>query len=195
MAETQAFTNDEVTVDALPLADEPVFEPLAAGYRRMMQLTWVGITAIVVSANVVASLVATNVLTRFLRPEVLPFAIVALLAVAATVAFLPGLVWRSKGYQLRDHDLHFKHGVIWRGVTSLPYVRVQHVELESGPVERLFKLATLKFYTAGGGAADMTIPGLPTGIATKVRAFVMKRAGAAGDAADEQSAEGADSNG
>jgi membrane protein YdbS with pleckstrin-like domain len=45
-------------------------------------------------------------------------------------------------------------------VTSVPFVRVQHVDTQRGPVERLAGLASVVVYTAGSRGADVTIPGL-----------------------------------
>jgi len=84
---------------------------------------------------------------------------------------------KSRGFSLREHDIHYKSGIIWRKTVSLPFNRIQHVELESGPVERIFKLTTLKFFTAGGGKADMKIPALGFERASKLRSFVMEQAG------------------
>ncbi len=44
--------------------------------------------------------------------------------------------------------------------TSVPYVRVQHVDTTRGPVERAIGLASVVVYTAGTRGADITIPGL-----------------------------------
>jgi uncharacterized protein len=62
-------------------------------------------------------------------------------------AVTPGEVWVSSG-------------VWWRRLRCVPRVRIQHVDVESGPIDRWFGLAQLSLHTAGTIAAVITIPGL-----------------------------------
>lgn len=180
-------SNDILRSDDLPTPDDKRFEQLAPSYMKMVGLLWGCIFAAVVIANVVVNFLAGNSFGLLMEEGIAPFLIGGSFIILILTLTMPRLMWRSQGYQLRDKDVHYKHGIIWRAVTSLPYVRVQHVELESGPLERVFKLATLKFYTAGGGSSDMKIPGLPFATASKIRAFVMQQAGedSNGNSADE----------
>jgi membrane protein YdbS with pleckstrin-like domain len=72
----------------------------------------------------------------------------------------PPLSYRAWRFSLREHDVWMRYGVLWRTRRSVPRVRIQHVDVESGPLERLFGLANLVVYTAGTGDADARIPGL-----------------------------------
>lgn len=169
--------NRILAVDDLPTPDTPCFEPLARSYIAALRLTWFIVVAAVISVNSAISFASGDGIARFTSPTILPIASAVLLLLVVAAIMVPRVLWQSQGYQLRERDLHYRHGVIWRAVTSLPYGRIQHVELESGPLERFFKMATLKFYTAGGGSADMKIPGLPFATASKIRGHVMEKAG------------------
>ncbi len=179
MTETTAFSNKECSSNDLETPEAMNFEPPSPAYKTMLLVSTLIVVLAVIALNLTVNLVATGSLQSLLTSvgAIVVSGFVLLGAILSLI--LPKFMWRSKGYQLREHDVHFRRGMIWRHVTSLPYVRVQHVELESGPVERYFKLATLKFYTAGGGSADMSIPGLPYGVASKIRTFVIARAGVA----------------
>ena len=61
---------------------------------------------------------------------------------------------------MRDDDLYLERGVLTRVNTVVPFVRVQHVDTQRGPVERAVGLASVVVYTAGSRGADVTIPGL-----------------------------------
>lgn len=178
MTETVAFSNKEQASDELEAPAAMNFEPLSPAYKKMLMVSILLVLLVVVAVNLAINLVAAGSLQPLLTIVGAAGPIGVVLLGAILVLTLPKMLWQSKGYQLREQDIHFRHGIIWHHVTSLPYVRIQHVELESGPVERYFKLATLKFYTAGGGAADMRIPGLPYAVASKLRSFVISRAGA-----------------
>lgn len=85
-------------------------------------------------------------------------AFVAVVAVAgAVLAFLRYRVWR---FEVREDSLYLVRGVLTRTDTSVPFVRVQHVDTRRGPVERAVGLASVVVYTAGTRGADIAIPGL-----------------------------------
>lgn len=77
-------------------------------------------------------------------------------------------LYRSWGYCERADDLYITHGVFFRSMTVVPYGRMQVVEVESGPLERAFKLATVKLVTASA-TTDATIPGLAPEEANRLR--------------------------
>ncbi len=57
----------------------------------------------------------------------------------------------------------------------IPYRRIQHCEVTSGPVEQMFDIASLNIYTAGGGSSDMTIPGLEDQRAATLKAHILRK--------------------
>lgn len=172
-----SLKNEILITDDLPTSDDQRFEALAKSYITISSIGWAVAITLMIAVNVIINTLNGDGFSWFLEVQVMSIVLAILFLLVILTVLVPRLLWRSQGYQLRDKDIHHKHGVVWRAVTSLPYVRVQHVELESGPLERFFKLATLKFYTAGGGSADMKIPGLPFATASKIRSFVLEQAG------------------
>lgn len=57
--------------------------------------------------------------------------------------------WRASFWKLDDTGLHLKRGRAFRKEILVPRSRVQHLDIERGPVERHFGLATLVIHTAG----------------------------------------------
>ncbi|MCM2355858.1 MAG: PH domain-containing protein [Arenimonas sp.] len=57
--------------------------------------------------------------------------------------------WRRTTWRLDERGLQVRRGVIWRKEVLVPRSRVQHLDLERGPIERHFGLATLVVHTAG----------------------------------------------
>ncbi|MCH8555312.1 MAG: PH domain-containing protein [Schleiferiaceae bacterium] len=92
--------------------------------------------------------------------------------------FTHWMSFKRKGYAIRTHDISFRTGWLFRSFTVVPFNRVQHCEVESGPIERLFALSTLKVFTAGGSGSDITIPGLEPATAKKLRAHIISTAAA-----------------
>jgi membrane protein YdbS with pleckstrin-like domain len=97
-------------------------------------------------------------------------------AVAAGVAVIGGLVAapfltrriRSWGYAEREDDLLVRHGILVARLSVVPYGRMQFIDVEAGPIERLFGLSTLHLHTAAA-ATDARIPGLDATEAARLR--------------------------
>ena len=88
-------------------------------------------------------------------PGTVLFAVIFALGLAFAV-----LRYQSWRYEVRDDSLFLDRGVLTRVRTVVPYVRVQHVDVSRGPLERTLGLASVVVYTAGSRGADVTIPGL-----------------------------------
>jgi membrane protein YdbS with pleckstrin-like domain len=100
--------------------------------------------------------------------------VAALVSVLAVAALSLGVSWfvrnrfRAWGYLERDEDLEVRRGVMVQRLSVVPYGRMQFVEITTGPVERLFGLATVKLHTAAA-ASDARIPGLHPDEAARLR--------------------------
>jgi membrane protein YdbS with pleckstrin-like domain len=75
---------------------------------------------------------------------------------------------RSIGYRMRDDDLLFRRGIMFQRFVSVPYGRMQLIDINRGPVSRMLGLADLKFVTAAA-ATGVLIPGLPEAEASELR--------------------------
>jgi membrane protein YdbS with pleckstrin-like domain len=64
------------------------------------------------------------------------------------------------GFEIRDDHLYIEHGVIKKVYSMVPFVRVQHIDTDRGPIDRMLGLSTLRVYTAGSKGADIKVPGL-----------------------------------
>lgn len=78
------------------------------------------------------------------------------------------------GYAERQDDLLIRRGIMFRSTTVVPFGRMQFVDVRSGPIERLFGLATVELHTAAA-SSDAVIPGLPAGEADRLRDVLAAR--------------------
>ncbi|RQG97593.1 PH domain-containing protein [Natrarchaeobius oligotrophus] len=81
------------------------------------------------------------------------------------VGFVLGTVYALRLYQiwrfeLQSDALYLERGVVTFVETAVPFVRVQHVDTQFGPIERALGLSSVVVYTAGSRNADVRIPGL-----------------------------------
>jgi hypothetical protein len=104
-----------------------------------------------------------------------PLPVVVWLPVLLVLLALLGFGWlligrntRWWGYAERDEDLTIKHGVMFRSLVVVPYGRMQYVDVQSGPVEQLFRIASVHLHTASPGTSAR-IPGLPADEAARLR--------------------------
>jgi membrane protein YdbS with pleckstrin-like domain len=94
-------------------------------------------------------------------------AVVVAVAALVTLWFVGRRV-RAWSYTERDEDLIVARGVLVRRLSVVPYGRMQFVDVTAGPVERAFRLATVKLHTAAA-ASDARIPGLERAEAARLR--------------------------
>jgi hypothetical protein len=100
--------------------------------------------------------------------------VAALAAVAAAVVLtaLLGVLFRRRyrawGYAEREDDLLVRRGVMFRRLTVVPYGRMQFVDVTAGPVDRIFRIATVQLHTAAA-RSDARIPGLARDEAERLR--------------------------
>ena len=124
-------------------------------------------------AEVIAAGAAVAVVAGALAGATLG-AVAAVLAVAVALAGSLAALWfarnrfRSWVYQERDEDLIVERGVLIRRLSVVPYGRMQFVDVSAGPIDRVFRLATVKLHTAAA-ASDARIPGLERDEAARLR--------------------------
>src|SRR5215207_10623992 len=61
--------------------------------------------------------------------------------------------WLRRTYELEGGALRLEEGVLARKLRSVPFDRIQQVDLVRKPLHRLLGVATLRVETAGGGSA------------------------------------------
>ena len=96
---------------------------------------------------------------------VLPL-LAALVLFVVLAAVVPDLRWRRWRYEIRSEEVDLQRGIVWISRTLVPLARIQHVDTQSGPLQRRFGLATVIFYTAAGANQ---IPELSALVAAEVR--------------------------
>ncbi len=149
-------------------------DPIAGEWQRVSpKYVTVDLLGILISG--VMFVVATGVpffVTR--NPWFLLIPAGALVLHVLLAAFTPRRV-RALGYLLRDDDLVFRKGIMFLRVVSVPYGRMQLVDINRGPIARAFGLSELKLVTAAA-ASHITIPGLPEADAERLRDHLVELA-------------------
>ncbi len=161
------------TLPSIPAAshasDDAELTRLDPNYVTALRLTAV-VSAIpcVIGALVLESILANAVPGGWPVPFGVIVGVVTFIA-AAFVIRLPTRRWQARGYNMSADRLRVVRGLLWRSDTVVPFGRVQHIDLNQGPIERFFDIATLTLHTAGSHNASVHLPGLNHTIATDMR--------------------------
>ncbi|XOB41403.1 MAG: PH domain-containing protein [Candidatus Nealsonbacteria bacterium] len=93
------------------------------------------------------------------------------------------LTYRFWRYQLTEDAIKIEKGVIWKKYISIPYERIQNVDIYRGILARLLGLSDLQIQTAGysggygryGGGIEGKLPGIDIQTAEQLREDLIKR--------------------
>ncbi|MBA3666377.1 MAG: PH domain-containing protein [Sphingomonas sp.] len=139
-------------------------QPVEPAYRNALRLRaaifW---GPVLVGALVLDRLVLADTAVGGLVP-----ALVALLGLGGVVVG-PNRVYRRLGYAIDGRLLRIARGWLFHTDTIVPFVRVQHIDVTEGPVDKLFGIATLVVHTAGTHNSIVTLPGLSPTRAADIR--------------------------
>lgn len=99
----------------------------------------------------------------------LVWAVAALLVAVVLCQWQAQLRWKNTRWRLDDDGLRVRRGRFWRSEILIPRVRVQHLDIERGPIERRLGLATLVVHTAGTRMHALRQPGFDEQAANALR--------------------------
>ena len=132
-------------------ADDSALTSLDPRFKGLMRLQ----AALVALPVLIASIVAV-IAVPMLRPAIIAVVVVAI----ALVLLVPHRRFAARGYAMSRDRLRVVRGLLFRSDTVVPFGRVQHLDVDRGPIERAFGLATLTLHTAGTHNASIRLPGL-----------------------------------
>jgi membrane protein YdbS with pleckstrin-like domain len=141
--------------------DEDQLTPLHPNYVKVARLG-----AILAAVPPFVAVMAWEILGLVPRGLVL---VPALLLLGWLVARVPLRRYAARGYSVEADRLRVVRGLFWRKDTIVPFGRVQHIDVERGPVERHYGLATLVVHTAGTHNASVSLPGIGEDEALRLR--------------------------
>jgi len=161
------FENIEIT-SQLPDISKLKFKPIDKKYLIVLLLNF-SIVAIILFVGLYF-LISKNLEAHI--PEYTSYLYTALTFVLSMFLLFLVLGFYKRKYIVREKDISYKKGVLVQTITTVPFARIQHVELEEKPFSRLFKLASIKIFTAGESGGDLKVNGLPKQEAKKIKEFI-----------------------
>jgi membrane protein YdbS with pleckstrin-like domain len=152
---------------AVTLATDPPLLPVEPAYRHVLRarllVPWLVITtgAIVLDFALLSDTPLHGILS----------VAVPMLAVASLIV-VPQRTYHRLRYRLTDHMLQSVHGWMFHTDTLVPFVRVQHLDVVRGPLDKMFGTATLVVHTAGTHNSIVVVRGLAPDRAAEIRDII-----------------------
>lgn len=154
----------------MEMIDDDRLVPVEAAYVHVLRIVWaIGLLPLVIGAAVLDFMVLIP------DTEFGGFAtgIMAALLLSAVFVTAPRQYARM-AYALGGDYLRAVRGFLFHTDTVVPFVRVQHIDVGQGPVERLFGLAHIVVHTAGTHNSIVTLPGLARADADAMRETIRR---------------------
>ncbi|WP_396170151.1 PH domain-containing protein [Flavobacterium sp.] len=165
----ERFTNQTLDTKQLPRYEEVQLSALHPKYKRVTLIN---------VALIIAILIITFAVFYFVNKGNISNKIWISLAIATMV--ISGLIWffsilafKKKAFAFRNHDVIYRSGIVATNTMIIPYNRVQHVALHEGFISRIFGLAKVEIFTAGGNNSDLEIPGIAKEEAENIKQLLM----------------------
>lgn len=165
---TEKFENPEIPIKNLPHFEEVHFNKVSLQLRTkslvMLSLVFI---ALLILAGFYFYNIAVNWINAFVVGILLLFFIIRYIDIFLKQAYY--------GYAVRDKDILYRHGYIVKKTTVITFNRIQHVGISRSFFDKLFGIASLKIYTAGGSGSDIDIPGLLPDLAKDLQDTLSKK--------------------
>ena len=145
------------------MTDEPAPEltPLDPAYVTTTRIgSGLGLLPFVIGAGVleIAQLLPAG---SFLVPVLVLYAFMAFV--------VPARKYKHWGYAMGADRLRVVRGYMFYRDTVVPFGRIQHIDVDQGPIDRRYGLATLTVHTAGNHNSTVALPGLRNADALAMR--------------------------
>ncbi|MEP0189237.1 MAG: PH domain-containing protein [Erythrobacter sp.] len=139
--------------------------PLHPNYKTVLRVQAVLYSIpLLIAALVVEAAIAAQ--------SLLPSGVIAGPVMLICIVFiirLPARRFHARGYNMSIDRLRVVRGLWWHSDTVVPFGRVQHIDVDQGPLERFFGISTLTLHTAGNHNASVHLPGLERELAGEMR--------------------------
>tara|TARA_R110001583_G_scaffold16041_5_gene65144 strand:+ start:3379 stop:3906 length:528 start_codon:yes stop_codon:yes gene_type:complete len=169
---TQEFENDQVWLSDIPQSEAIEFTNLLPRYKRLLNIQWAILFVLIIIITVMGV-----AYFKFDEVKLIWFGValvVWLVFLLLKFSFIQ-LGFPNKGYAIRQKDLHYRTGYLTHKVISVPFNRIQHVEIRQGFISKMLDLAVLKIYTAGNSAHDLSLKGISLKTAEEIKQIVTSK--------------------
>ena len=161
------FKNEDILISDLPKFENSKTNSIEPAYWKVLVINNI-FRFVFLAAIIIIVLLNVNVAKPFLW-----FAIIAYPIFTIFYFILLKKSFNFRSYAIREHDIFYRHGILSRKTTIIPFIRIQHIAINEGFIERYYKLSQLQIFTAGSDANDLKISGLLKEDAEKIKELIL----------------------
>jgi uncharacterized protein len=132
---------------------------LSTYWRLILLISTIIVWGLAVALGLLASHSSDTQFIEWVSPVSVSIAVIISVVVFVWVYIVIGRRVASIGYRLKDRELEVSSGILFQRLVSVPFARMQLVEVTAGPLERLFGIAGVQLHTASA-STNAKIPGL-----------------------------------
>lgn len=173
------FSNHQLNTESLTKIDELIYTRLHPKLKRMIVLSnmMIIITLVIITAVVL--------LTNVIEDKTIRTIFYCVIGAICLITALYTLFWTQKaydirGYALREHDITYRSGAIFEKISTVPFSKVQQVEVNQVLMGKLCGLYELKIITGAQTQTDsqFSIEGLSKEEANTLRTWIIEKTNA-----------------
>ena len=165
---SQIFSNTQVDLAQIPRLEDLDFKPISKNYLKLLIIQR-SIPIVVIIILLVGARVFVNDMEA---RTVITVALSALIILSFLGLIFNIFGFKERKYAIREHDMVYAKGLLVHKATTVPFKRIQHIELKQSFLAKKFDVATLNIYTAGESGGDLTINGLESETAERINEFL-----------------------
>lgn len=153
-----------MTAEFLDPSGQPL-ERVERGYLQVLRVRTAILWVIPVAGSLILERAIDGPFDGLLSVAIPLFALISIVTA-------PPRIWRRLGYRLTPSLLQVVRGWLFHTDTIVPFVRVQHIDVTRGPLDKAFGTASLIVHTAGTHNSIVRLPGLSPDRAAEIRDLI-----------------------
>ena len=166
----ELFSNSQIDANALPKSEDLELVPISSKYFKIIIINTFIAFGVFITVLILLNSFADDSEFKTFSDYLIGFTIL-LFVISLLISFLG---FKKRKYAMREKDMTYSHGYLVNKTLTLPYNRIQHIEISRSFLARKFGLSTLKIYSAGQSGGDLSIKGLDKEIAGAQYTFLTK---------------------
>lgn len=165
------FTNQTLDINSLPKFEEVNFSPLNKNYIKVVYIN-IAIVLFILAVGIGALVYFNEELQDTVAYTVFGISYVVF-ALILFFGFMASV--KKRAFAIREKDILYRRGLLATTTTMMPFNRIQHVAMHEGVFSRMFQLAQIQIFTAGGSTSDVKISGIEKEKAESIKELLMQK--------------------
>ena len=165
------MTNRQIDLENVDRVDGLTYEKLEPKYVKVQ-------TVLVVAGYLAFMLLSLTLLPLKDFPLrytlLIAIDVILLLLAVVNIWFVPK-AYRYKGFAIREHDISYRSGLIFPKTVTVPFCKIQQVNVRQGLVPRMFGLYEVDVVNGAQTLSSLAIPGLTAERANDIKELVMRK--------------------